>query len=49
MARTNYAFAKHQREIAKKQKKEAKRQRKSELLQEKPETDKPATTGPLPT
>ena len=43
MAKPNYAFAKHQREIAKKQKKEAKRQRKAELLQEKPPTDKPAS------
>ena len=35
MGRTNYTFAKHQREMAKKQKKEAKRQRKAELLQQK--------------
>jgi hypothetical protein len=49
MARPNYAFAKHQREIAKKQKKEAKRQKKAELLQEKPAADKPATTEVLPT
>jgi hypothetical protein len=35
MARPNYSFAKHQREIAKKQKKEAKRLRKAEASQNK--------------
>lgn len=41
MARPNYAFAKHQREIAKKQKKEAKRLRKAGLQQDKPAEDTP--------
>ncbi len=36
MAKTNYSFAKHQREVAKKQKKEEKRQRKAGAL---PKTD----------
>jgi hypothetical protein len=40
MARPNYSFAKHQREIAKKQKKEAKRLRKAEASQEPPAADK---------
>jgi hypothetical protein len=39
MARPNYSFAKHQREIAKKQKKEAKRLRKAEASQDKPPAD----------
>ena len=46
MARPNYAFAKHQREIAKKQKKEAKRLRKADLQQEKTGTD--VSTPPPP-
>ena len=40
MAKPNYAFAKHQREIAKKQKKEEKRQRKAGPLQDPPAPDK---------
>jgi hypothetical protein len=41
MARPNYAFAKHQRELAKKQKKEEKRQRKAaENLQGQAPADK---------
>ncbi len=47
MGRTNYTFAKHQREMAKKQKKEAKRQRKAELLQQK-SAGEAASTPPLP-
>ena len=39
MARPNYSFAKHQREIAKKQKKEAKRLRKAEAAQDKAPAD----------
>ncbi len=35
MARPNYSFAKHQRELAKKQKKEAKRLKKAEAAQNK--------------
>ena len=46
MGRTNYTFAKHQREIAKKQKKEAKRLRKAEILQHKTEGDSAAVPPP---
>ena len=45
MARTNYSFAKHQREIAKKQKKEEKRQRKAGLL---PKSDPADSIPPEP-
>ena len=51
MAKTNYSFAKHQREIAKKQKKEEKRQRKAGLLP-KPEATEPTApdaSAPPPT
>ncbi|MGD9782046.1 MAG: hypothetical protein AB7V14_07825 [Kiritimatiellia bacterium] len=46
MARPNYSFAKHQREIAKKQKKEAKLLRKAELKKEKAQAH--AATPPVP-
>lgn len=46
MARTNYSFAKHQREVAKKQKKEAKRLRKEELRREKDAPDTAAIVPP---
>ena len=46
MARPNYSFAKHQREIAKKQKKEAKRLRKEEASQDKAAEDKAAPPPP---
>ena len=45
MAKTNYSFAKHQREVAKKQKKEEKRQRKAGVLSktESVDSSKPDT------
>ena len=48
MAKTNYSFAKHQREVAKKQKKEEKRQRKAGILP-KSESAEPIGTEPTPT
>jgi hypothetical protein len=44
LSKTNYAFAKRQRDLAKKQKNEAKRLRKAEPAEAKP----PVDTGPLP-
>ena len=48
MARPNYSFAKHQREIAKKQKKEAKRLKKADNLQDKSTEDKVPSAEPTP-
>lgn len=48
MAKTNYSFAKHQREVAKKQKKEEKRQRKAGILP-KSEPVEPIGIEPMPT
>jgi hypothetical protein len=41
MAKTNYAFAKRQRDLAKKQKKEEKRQRKTGSSQNQPQDVQP--------
>jgi len=43
LAKTNYAFAKRQRDLAKKQKSEAKRQRKSEPVPTTPSTTTEST------
>ena len=48
MARTNYSFAKHQREIANKQKKEEKRQRKAGILPKPEAADPIAPDTPAP-
>lgn len=44
MAKTNYAFAKRQRDLAKKQKKEEKRLRKTKTMENQPdEVESPST------
>ena len=48
MARPNYSFAKHQREIAKKQKKEAKRLKKADNIQDKSADDKAPSAESTP-
>ncbi len=47
MARTNYAYAKRQRELAKKQKKEAKRLRKAGSSDSQPQGDQAPPPGDL--
>ena len=43
MAKPNYSFAKHQKEIAKKKKKEEKRLKKTKLAEGKLQADQPIT------
>ena len=43
MAKPNYSFAKHQKEIAKKKKKEEKRLKKARLAEGEPQADQPIT------
>ena len=45
MAKPNYSFAKHQKEIAKKKKKEEKRLKKVKLAEGEPQAGQPITGG----